>query len=121
MQPETKYYTTKGGAILRSSFLPGWGSKKLTQGLGSELLQGFGFISSFLLVTSNTTGNDREEFYIAHGALVLIDYIVILSTENKVKQKLYSSTPLINPGIKIQPNPVTGKNNLMFSLTINLD
>ncbi len=124
MSMEGQYYTSKGEALILSAFWPGWGSYKLKDAdkwgdirtVGSVWVTA-GYAS---LLASN---NFRFLFYSLYGLPLLADWMVILASDNTSRQKALDKfrSSKITPGIKIQPNRVTGEEQLMFSLKISLN
>ena len=122
LSPDPKFYTSKFEAIMLNKILPGWGSAKYnnwTTGIGG-LIIAHSLLSSFPYFAGYKMG-EWGGLVAMHLGISFCYDLFILFNENDTKQKLYSSTSTIKPGFKIQPNPVTGSNNVMISLQIDLD
>lgn len=122
MNPDTKYYTTKGSALLQSTLFPGLGGIKTSQYEVPTAISFFIAGVDIWYVLYSFSNPDHLPISLGiYGAGALLDYINILASPNKSKQEVFSSTSRIQPNLKFQPNPITGKGDLMLSLTIDLD
>jgi thiamine phosphate synthase YjbQ (UPF0047 family) len=140
LRANSNYYTTKAGAILRSTILPGWGSSKILRNDNtSNYIKGLafscGYTSIGVFLAAKALDSPNNEYIdsdlikpainaslVFQGCLVIIDYLLIIFNDNEKKEQIFGLNKSgISPRIKFGNIPrVDNKTNMLISLSISL-